>query len=684
MTLSKKTKSELISEVQKLQKQVELLQKKVINPIKKTSKGPPVSISLEDSSSEKQLLKEQTRAQLAEEINKKLQQEISERKKTERILEGAQKFTRLLIDSSLDMICASDREGLIIEFNVAAQKTFGYKPEEVIGKHVSVLYANPNERRRITDDEIYTKGSFSGEVVNKKKSGELFVAFLSASVIKNDEGVVVGAMGVSHDVSELKRAERELKESEAKYRDLFENATDLIQSVGVDGKIFYVNNEWKKILGYDDRDIETCSVFDFIHPNSLEHCQAIFKKILLGESIANVELTFISKEGAAVICEGNLSSKFENGNFVSTRGIFRNITEKQQIEKEIKQSQEKLFTQSVKLNAIIESGSHIIWTVDKNLRLSTFNKNYAHQLLKQSGIEAQVGVSVFAFDSKSSEPYDNFWIKKYESAFAGNPQYLETEFINKNGEESWREIYLNPIFNENGDVLEVSGIGHDITEKKQSEAKIRKSLQEKEILLKEVHHRVKNNLQVISSILNLQSSYVKDEGTLSILKESQNRIKSMAFIHESLYQTKDFSSINFSEYIINLSQNLIHSYSNFDREIKLNLDIQNVFLNLDLAIPCGLIINEIVSNALKHAFVEKMEGGEVSIKMKIVEDDLILLIGDNGKGLPKHIDYRNTESLGLQLVVTLTDQLSGTIELHLEKGTNYSIVFKQNQVKNRI
>ncbi len=168
MTLSKKTKSELISEVQKLQKQVELLQKKVINPIKKTSKGPPVSISLEDSSSEKQLLKEQTRAQLAEEINKKLQQEISERKKTERILEGAQKFTRLLIDSSLDMICASDREGLIIEFNVAAQKTFGYKPEEVIGKHVSVLYANPNERRRITDDEIYTKGSFSGEVVNKK------------------------------------------------------------------------------------------------------------------------------------------------------------------------------------------------------------------------------------------------------------------------------------------------------------------------------------------------------------------------------------------------------------------------------------------------------------------------------------------------------------------------------------
>jgi two-component sensor histidine kinase len=275
-------------------------------------------------------------------------------------------------------------------------------------------------------------------------------------------------------------------------------------------------------------------------------------------------------------------------------------------------------------------------------------------------------------------------LKKYEKAFAGEPQYFDIYFTDKNGLENWREIYLNPIWAEDGSVLEVSGISHDITEKKISEERIRLSLQEKEVLLKEVHHRVKNNLQVISSILNLQSSYVKDEGTLQILKESQNRIKSMAFIHESLYQTKDFSSINFTEYVVNLSQNLIHSYSNFDHEIKLNLDIQNVFLNLDLAIPCGLIINEIVSNALKYAFVDNSLGGEIAIVMKISGENLILNIGDNGRGLPPNIDYRNTESLGLQLVVTLTDQLSGTIALDLKKGTNYTIIFKQNQVKNRI
>jgi two-component sensor histidine kinase len=287
-------------------------------------------------------------------------------------------------------------------------------------------------------------------------------------------------------------------------------------------------------------------------------------------------------------------------------------------------------------------------------------------------------------DTVSNEKYNKFWIEKYNAVFKEKADYFETQLIDKFGELVWREIYLNPILDNNGKVIEVSGIGHDITEKKLAEEKIKQSLDEKEVLLKEVHHRVKNNLQVISSILNLQSSYVKDQGTLNILKESQNRIKSMAFIHESLYQTKDFSSINFSEYVVNLANNLMHSYSNFENEIKLNLDIQNVFLNLDLAIPCGLIINEIVSNALKYAFVEKSQDGEISLTMKSDGKNLSLQIGDNGIGLPKEIDYRNTESLGLQLVVTLTDQLNGEITLDTTKGTKYTIIFNQNQAKNRI
>ena len=511
-----------------------------------------IQLVLHETAPKKLLLREQARAQIAEETNEFLQQEITNRKVIQLKLQESQKHTRFIINGSLDMICASDRQGYITEFNRAAQKTFGYTSDEVIGKHVSMLYQDPKERKKITDDELYKKGVYAGEVTNRKKNGEKFIAYLSASVLKNDEGEVIGAMGVSRDISELKRAEGKLR------------------------------------------------------------------------------------------------------------------------------------TQSAKYNAIIETSSHLIWTVDKNICLTTFNQNLDKELELRYGKNAKIGLSMIMESTGLLLDHKDFLIKKYERAFDGEPQYFDMHFLDKNGLGNWRETYLNPIFGEDGSVVEVSGISHDITEKKTSEEHIRLSLKEKEVLLKEVHHRVKNNLQVISSILNLQSSYIKDEGTLQILKESQNRIKSMAFIHESLYQTKDFSSINFTEYVINLSQNLIHSYSNFDPEIKLKLDIQNVFLNLDLAIPCGLIINEIVSNALKYAFVDNSLGGEISIVMKISGKNLILNIGDNGKGLPPNIDYRNTESLGLQLVITLTDQLSGTIELEFKKGTNYTIIFKQNQVKNRI
>jgi PAS domain S-box-containing protein len=357
--------------------------------------------------------------------------------------------------------------------------------------------------------------------------------------------------------------------------------------------------------------------------------------------------------------------------------IFQNITERVKLEHD-RQSQ------SARHNAIIESSSHIIWTTDKQMCLTSFNKNYAADLIKHYDVEAYIGLSVVSVKVVLTEEYNNYWLKKYEAVLRGEHQYFETKMIDRQNNVVWREIFLNPIFDELGNLVEVAGIGLDITEKKLANEKIRNSLQEKEVLLKEVHHRVKNNLQVISSILNLQSSYVKDQSTLNILKESQDRIKSMAFIHESLYQTKDFSSINFSEYVVNLAQNLLHSYSSIEHEIKLNLDIQNVFLNLDLAIPCGLIINEIVSNALKYAFVDKKEGAEIMIKMHIKGESLNLEIRDNGVGLPKHIDYRNTESLGLQLVVTLVDQLNGKIELDCTKGAHYSILFKQNQVKNRI
>jgi PAS domain S-box-containing protein len=628
-----------------------------------------------DISTQKQLVKEQLRAHIAEETNELLEQEITKRKVIQLQLQESQKYTRLLIDSSLDMICASDREGFITEFNRAAQQTFGYKDTEVIGKHVSMLYAVAEQRSRITDEELYKKGVYSGEVFNVRKNGEGFVAFLSASVLKNEAGEIVGAMGVSRDISELKKAEQELRNSEEKYRAIYNQAFIGIARVGLkDGNFIEVNQRLCQMLGYTSEELCGMTTSGISHPDDFLTNQPERLAFLeSGSNVLSTEKRYIKKNGGLVYANLTITL-VKDGNGVPQYFIYvyEDITER-------KQAEEKIKAQSAKLNAVFESSSHLIWTLDINFCLTSFNQNFFRFFRKNYNLDIYIGLNMVSDEVKTTDEYNDLWKQKYRAVLKGESQHFETKLINV-----WREVFLNPIFDENGVVREISGIANDITEKKYGEEKIRQSLQEKEVLLKEVHHRVKNNLQVISSILNLQSSYVKDTATLNILKESQNRIKSMAFIHESLYQTKDFSSINFSEYVVNLAHNLIQSYSNFDNEIKLNLDIQNVFLNLDLAIPCGLIINEIVSNALKYAFVDKKYDCEVTVSMSLDDENLILIVGDNGIGLPKEIDYRNTQSLGLQLVVTLTDQLNGTIKMESEKGTKYTIIFKQNQVKNRI
>jgi PAS domain S-box-containing protein len=639
---------------------------------------PAIQVVCQDITYQRQLETERLRAEIAEESNKKLQQEIAERKNAERILSETQKYTRMLIDSSLDMICASDKQGYVTEFNAAAQRTFGYTLEEVLGKHVSMLYANPKERIRISEKFLYKSGTFAGEVINKKKGGELFTAYLSASVLKNKDGEIVGAMGVSRDITEIKRAEEQIRLSEERYRAIYSQAYIGIAQIGLGGEILQANDQYSDILGYKISELRNMNVMDVTHPDDKDLTRRLRDQITRGK-IDNFtcEKKYIHKNGS-VIYSSLTASLVRNaeGKPDYTICVIQDITAK-------KKAEEEMRLQAAKMNAIIESSSHLIWTVDDNYKLTSFNHNYAQMVRESYGVQARVGQVINKGKMVSSREYNSFWNKKYEAAFNGLPQHFETSLADKKGNVFWREIYLNPIFGADGLVKEVSGIGHDVTEKKLAEERIKQSLHEKEVLLKEVHHRVKNNLQVISSILNLQSSYVKDKNTLAMLKESQNRIKSMAFIHESLYQTKDFSNINFSEYVTNLSRNLVHSYEMSEGNIGLELDIDQVLLNLDQSIPCGLIINELITNSLKYAFRGRKKG-LITVTVKQKGENMQISIADNGVGLPQKVDYRNTESLGLQLVVTLTEQLNGKIKLERTKGTRFTITFRQQQIKARI
>lgn len=217
----------------------------------------------------------------------------------------------------------------------------------------------------------------------------------------------------------------------------------------------------------------------------------------------------------------------------------------------------------------------------------------------------------------------------------------------------------------------------DITERKREEEKIRASLREKEILLKEIHHRVKNNLQIISSLLNLQSAHIFDPRALEVFKEGQGRVRSMALIHEKLYQSEDLARVDFSEYISNLAAYLFRSYEVHAGAVRLSVEAEDVLLGVDTAIPCGLIINELVSNSLKHAFPDG-GGGSINIRLRPAgAERLRLTVADDGVGLPEGFDVRRTGSLGLQLVNTLARQLGGEVEVGGGAGAEFSITFRR-------
>jgi two-component sensor histidine kinase len=217
-------------------------------------------------------------------------------------------------------------------------------------------------------------------------------------------------------------------------------------------------------------------------------------------------------------------------------------------------------------------------------------------------------------------------------------------------------------------------------QRKQAEDQLKASVKEKEILLKELHHRVKNNLQIIVSLLNLQSKYIKDKGVLQFLKAIQDRVISMMLIHNKLYQSQDLVSIDTTDCIKTLSEHIFRSCNVKFGTVVLKTNIAKLNMNIDTAIPCGLIINELISNSLRHAFVKPIKGRKAEIRINLHKDkvgDIRLVISDSGVGLPKDIDFRNAKSLGLQLVCALVDQLGGNIKLDRGKGTVFTIKFKQ-------
>jgi len=298
-----------------------------------------------------------------------------------------------------------------------------------------------------------------------------------------------------------------------------------------------------------------------------------------------------------------------------------------------------------------------------------------------SGFTRLTGYTVQEFNNLVSQPGPGIEFSKEleevldKSITGQHSEIIESSLIKKSGDQIWISSTLTPIFTAENSLNKVVVISTDITVRRKMEEQIRASLEEKGLLLREIHHRVKNNLQIIISLFNLQSHYITDEKASEALKEGQDRIKSMALIHERFYQNEGQSRIDFDDYIKRLVENLYLSFSLNPERVITKIDTEKISLDIDTAVPCGLIINELVSNAMKHAFAPGQQG-EISISFKKSgEKHIHAEVSDNGKGLPPEFDLETADSLGMQLISALTNQLDGELKVISGNGSKFVLDF---------
>lgn len=345
----------------------------------------------------------------------------------------------------------------------------------------------------------------------------------------------------------------------------------------------------------------------------------------------------------------------------------KNIEKRKEAEKALKDSE-------IKYRTIFEYTGTAIAIVSKNTTLSLVNTEFE----KLSGyskeeIENKKSWTEFVVKDDLDRMMEYHNLRRIEPDKA--PSNYEFGFIDRNKKIINAFLTVTIFPGTNNSLLSVI----DITDRKKAEDKVKKALKEKEMLIKEIHHRVKNNLMVISSLLNLQSQYIKDKEALGIFKESQSRANSMALIHEKLYRSTDLKRINFGEYIRTLTTDLYHNYFINPGLIKLNMDVEDIMLDVNTSVPLGLIVNELVSNCMKHAFPDG-KSGEIDVEFhQNVDGEYTLMVRDDGVGFPDDLDFRNTDSLGLQLVNSLTEQIEAELSLDRSRGTAFKIKFKEQE-----
>jgi PAS domain S-box-containing protein len=472
---------------------------------------------------------------------------------------------------------------------------------------------------------------------------------------------------------------------------ILEALNDAVYTVDVKGRIQFCNAALEQLTGYGMSHLRGRPVTDFYTPKDRPIMLERRLRAFHGESVPPLlEATLVRSDGTHLPVELSVTNLMHGGDVVGRLAVVRNISSRRRAETALQASEERfrLLVEGVQ--------DYAIYQLDIEGRVASWNagaeriKGYrAKEILGQS----------FSRFFPPEEQARGTPASLLEQAARDGHYVGEGWRVRQDGSRFWASVVITALYSAKGQLHAFAKVTRDITERREADRalaeanetlerrvaertaalealnmQLEASLQEKEVLLKEIHHRVKNNLQIMSSLLFLQSQGVDDPHILAFLQESERRILSMALVHETLYQTADLAHFNLAQYIPTLSDQLVRAYGVHAGRIAVHIEVQEVTLPLDMAVPCGLILNELLSNCLKHAFPGG-QAGNVTMTLAKETDHVILTVTDDGCGFPEHLDFRNTESLGLQLVCVLTEQLWGTISLARNAGTTFTLAF---------
>ncbi len=589
----------------------------------------------------------------------------------------------MIFKNSLDGIMLTNPNGDILQANQAACEILGMTEQEIVEQGREGIVAKDEKLEKALRHRSET-GKFVGELNFIHKSGRKIPVELTSSVFVNYGGERRTSL-IFRDISDRKKQEKALRD-EKEFTDVVLNSLPGVFFVlDHEGHVVRCNDHSTEVFGQPLDEIIGRSAAEFVHESDQEKVPEEVRRVL-DEGYRMFELTLNTAGGNTAIYRFN-AERLEQNDQTYIIGTGLDVTKKKELEEQLNTllqeehaQRKKAEADRDKLKEMFEEAPTPKCVLEgPELRYVIANKSY-RQVVGQENIIGNRVIDVVP------EVKEQGYIDLLEEVYQTGEPYLgygDPVHINKDQEGSKQKYIFNllfaPLFDEDGEVYGIFIEAMDFSEQATYQKQLKESLQEKETLLAEIHHRVKNNLAIVTSMMQLQAMETEDTDLQGALRSAQQRIQTIATIHELLYGSDSLSHLNFGKNVEQLLHNLEEIYDT-GKQITVDLQVEDILLNINQAIPCALMVNEVVTNAYKHAFSHQKEG-EIAIQLYEEESNVVVDISDNGVGIPDNVMQEDSSTIGMTLINLLKQQLEGEIHFNIESGTQFRLEFEKADIK---